>query len=77
MDVFLAGHPHQDKPSWEFGSVLCTQASCYRIHCGRVDLTFDRDTRKLVQRRAFTVLMDQRYDLDPSVMERSLPHRRV
>ncbi len=73
VDIFLAGHTHQDKPSWETGRVLCTQASYYGINCGRVDLTFDTDSRKLVNRRAFTMLMDKRYDLDPVVMELALP----
>jgi hypothetical protein len=49
--------------------VLCSQASYYGIHCGRVDLTFDLDTRKLVDRKVFTVLMDDRFAADPLVME--------
>ncbi|NQW99995.1 bifunctional metallophosphatase/5'-nucleotidase, partial [bacterium] len=73
VDIFLAGHTHQDKPSWELGSVLCSQASYYGIHCGRVDLTFDLESRKLLQRRVFTVLMDKRYELDPVVMELAQP----
>lgn len=73
VDVFLAGHTHQDQPSWDLGGVLCTQAGYHGIHCGRVDLTFDLDSRKLVQRRAFTLLMDKRYELDPVVMELALP----
>lgn len=73
VDLFLAGHTHQDKPSWELGGVLCSQASYYGINCGRVDLTFDLETRKLITRRAFTVLMDKRFDLDPVVMEVAQP----
>ena len=73
VDVFLAGHTHQDKPFWELGGVLCSQASYHGINCGRVDLTFDLDTRKLVQRRAFTMLMDKRFDLDPVVIELAQP----
>jgi 2',3'-cyclic-nucleotide 2'-phosphodiesterase (5'-nucleotidase family) len=73
VDVFLAGHTHQDKPSWEVGSVLCSQASYHGIHCGRVDLTFDVVSRQLVNRRVFTVLMDKRFDLDPVVMEVAQP----
>ena len=73
VDVFLAGHTHQDKPSWEVGSVICSQASYYGINCGRVDLTFDLSSRKLLERRAFTVLMDKRFDLDPVVMELAQP----
>ncbi|WP_367874756.1 bifunctional UDP-sugar hydrolase/5'-nucleotidase [Luteolibacter sp. Populi] len=73
VDVLLAGHTHQDQPSWMSGRVLCTQASYYGIHCGRVDLTFDKESRKLIDRRAFTVLMDSRFDLDPVVMEIAKP----
>jgi 2',3'-cyclic-nucleotide 2'-phosphodiesterase (5'-nucleotidase family) len=73
VDVFLAGHTHQDQPSWKTGTVLCTQASYYGIHCGRVDLTFDADTRKLIDRKAVTVLMDRQFELDPAVMEAADP----
>ena len=73
VDVLLAGHTHKDEPSWMSGKVLCTQASYYGIHCGRVDLMFDKDSRKLIDRRAFTVLMDSRFDLDPVVMEIAKP----
>ncbi len=73
VDVLLAGHTHQDQPSWMSGKVLCTQASYYGIHCGRVDLTFDLESRKLLERRAFTVLMDSRFDMDPLVIEIAKP----
>ena len=69
VDVYLAGHSHQNQSSWYQGDVLCSQASYYGIHCGRVDLTFDLDSHKLVEKRAFTLLMDDRYELDPLVME--------
>ena len=69
VDVYLGGHSHQNKPAWIVNDILCTQASYYGIHCGRVDLTFDTDSRKLIDRRVFTLLMDDRYALDPQVME--------
>ena len=69
VDVYLAGHSHQDRPAWMLHGVLCSQASYYGIHCGRVDLTFDLDSRKLVDRKVFTVLMDDRFAPDPLVME--------
>ncbi len=53
--------------------MLCSQANYHGIHCGRIDLTFDIDSRRLVERRAFTVLMDDRFALDPAVMERARP----
>jgi 2',3'-cyclic-nucleotide 2'-phosphodiesterase/3'-nucleotidase len=73
VDVFLAGHTHKDKPAWEINSVLCSQASYHGIHCGRVDLTFDVHSRKIVNRHAYTVLMDKRFDLDPVVIEVAQP----
>ena len=73
VDIYLAGHSHQNQPSWSLHKVLGSQASYYGIHCGRVDLTFDLDTRKLIDRRAFTILMDDRFALDPAVMARARP----
>jgi 2',3'-cyclic-nucleotide 2'-phosphodiesterase (5'-nucleotidase family) len=73
VDIYLAGHSHQNQPAWTLHDVLCSQASYHGIHCGRIDLTFDIDSRRLVERRAFTVLMDDRFDLDPAVMERARP----
>ncbi len=73
IDLYLAGHSHQDQPSWMTGNVLCSQAGYHGIHCGRVDLAFDVDSRKLVNRRAFTVLMDSRFEPDPLVMETARP----
>jgi 2',3'-cyclic-nucleotide 2'-phosphodiesterase (5'-nucleotidase family) len=69
VDVYLGGHSHQDQPSWMTGRVLCSQASYHGIHCGRIDLTFDLASRKLLERRAFTVLMDSRFEADAEVMD--------
>jgi 5'-nucleotidase len=71
VDVYLAGHSHQHQPTWMLHHALLSQAGYFGIHCGRVDLTFDLDSRKLVDRRAFTLLMDDRFALDPLVMELS------
>jgi 2',3'-cyclic-nucleotide 2'-phosphodiesterase (5'-nucleotidase family) len=73
VDIYLAGHSHQNQPAWMMHDVLCSQASYYGIHCGRIDLTFDLASRKLVDRRAFTVLMDDRFALDPAVMQLANP----
>lgn len=69
VDALLAGHTHQNQPSWNIGDVLCSQASYHGIHCGKLDLTFDRNTGKLVAKNAVTTLMDKRYALDPAVLE--------
>ena len=73
VDIYLAGHSHQNQPSWMMHGVLCSQASYHGIHCGRIDLTFDLDTRKLVDRKAFTLLMDDRFALDPRARSASTP----
>ncbi len=73
IDVYLAGHSHQNKPAWMLHGTLCSQASYHGIHCGRVDLTFDLATRKLVDRRVYTLLMDDRFAADPLVMQVAQP----
>jgi 5'-nucleotidase/UDP-sugar diphosphatase len=72
-DIYLAGHSHQNQPSWMLDDVLCSQASYFGIHCGRVDLTFDTASRKLVDRRVFTLLMDDRFETDSLVMQLAEP----
>lgn len=74
--VLLAGHTHQDKPSWKTGSVLCSQASYYGIHCGKLDLAFDPETRRLLSCQATTSLMDASVDQDPAVLEAANPELR-
>ncbi|MDA7506526.1 bifunctional metallophosphatase/5'-nucleotidase [bacterium] len=69
IDIYIGGHTHQDRPSWYWSNVLCTQANYYGINCGRVDLSFDLESRKLVKRNAWTVLMDDRVAMDPLILE--------
>lgn len=76
VDVLLAGHTHQDKPSWKTGRVLCSQASYHGIHCGRLDLKFDPQTRKLVACEAVTTLMDESIETDPAVLKEAEPELR-
>jgi 5'-nucleotidase/UDP-sugar diphosphatase len=73
VDVYLAGHSHQHRSMWMQGNTLCSQASSYGMYCGRVDLTFDTASRELVGRRACTVLMDDRFEADPLVMQVANP----
>lgn len=73
VDVLLAGHTHQNQPSWELEGVLCSQASYHGIHCGRLDLTFDRNSGKLLEKKAMTALMDHQVAVDPGVMDAAGP----
>jgi 2',3'-cyclic-nucleotide 2'-phosphodiesterase/3'-nucleotidase len=69
--VFIAGHTHQDIPSRLTNGVLFTQADHFGIHVGRVDLLFDRNSKKLLRREAVCELMDNGIGLDHVVMSRA------
>jgi 2',3'-cyclic-nucleotide 2'-phosphodiesterase (5'-nucleotidase family) len=51
--------------------VLFTQADHFGIHVGRVDLLFDRNSKKLLRREAICELMDNRFDPDHVVLSRA------
>ena len=69
--AFIAGHTHQAIPSRLTNGMLFTQADHFGIHVGRVDLLFDRNSRKLLHREAFCELMDNRFRLDHVVISRA------
>src|SRR2546423_5301615 len=69
--AFIAGHTHQAIPSRLTNRVLFTQADHFGIHVGRVDLLFDRDSKKLLRRDAICELMDNRFDPDHVVLSRA------
>lgn len=73
IDVFIGGHTHVNVPSIGIGRTIYTQADHFGIHCGKVDLTFDTNSRKLVSKAAVTERMDERFDLDPAVIQLSQP----
>ncbi len=66
--AYLGGHTHQNHPSEIVNNVLYTQADHYGIYAGKVDLTFDRATHRLLHRQAITVKMDHQIALDPLVL---------
>jgi len=72
--VFIAGHTHQDVPTRLTNGVLFTQADHFGIHVGRVDLVFDRNSKKLLRRGAICELMDSRFGLDQMVLSRAKSH---
>jgi 2',3'-cyclic-nucleotide 2'-phosphodiesterase (5'-nucleotidase family) len=69
--VFIAGHTHQAIPSRFTNGVLFTQADHFGIHVGRVDLLFDRNSKKLLGREALCELMDNGLHLDDVVLSRA------
>lgn len=71
MAVFIAGHTHQNVPSRLTNGVLLTQADHFGIHVGRVDLVFERASKKLLRAKAICEPMDKRIHLDQRVLSRS------
>src|SRR5438093_8097326 len=71
--VFIAGHTHQAIPSRLTNGMLFTQADHFGIHAGRVDLLFDRNSKRLLSREAICELMDNRFPLDDVVVSRAKP----
>src|SRR6266566_3398440 len=69
--VFIAGHTHQDVPSRLTNGVLFTQSDHFGIHVGRVDLLFDRNSKKLLRRDAMCELMDKHFAFDHVVISRA------
>jgi 2',3'-cyclic-nucleotide 2'-phosphodiesterase/3'-nucleotidase len=69
--AFIAGHTHQAISSRLTNRVLFTQADHFGIHVGRVDLLFDRRSKRLLRREAICELMDNRIDPDHVVLSRA------
>jgi 2',3'-cyclic-nucleotide 2'-phosphodiesterase/3'-nucleotidase len=69
--AFIAGHTHQAIPNRLTNGVLLTQADHFGIHVGRVDLLFDRNSKKLLAREATCELMDNRFQFDHVVISRA------
>lgn len=69
VEVFIGGHTHVHIDSKTIGTTLFTQAGYWGINCGRVDLTFDLNSRKLIARTATTEFLDDRFELDPGVLQ--------
>src|SRR5947199_3713425 len=69
--AFIAGHTHQAIPSRLTNPVLFTQADHFGIHVARVDLLFDRNSKKLLRREAICVRMDNRSKPDQVVLSRA------
>jgi 5'-nucleotidase / UDP-sugar diphosphatase len=74
VPVFIAGHTHQLVPRCMTNNVLVTQADHFGIHVGRVDLVFDRDSKRLLGREAYCERMDGRFRPDHIVLSRAKPY---
>jgi 5'-nucleotidase / UDP-sugar diphosphatase len=68
IDAFIGAHTHKDIPSGTANKVLYTQAGYYGIYLGRLDLAFHSESGKLLDVRAMTVCMDNRFAEDAAVL---------
>jgi 2',3'-cyclic-nucleotide 2'-phosphodiesterase (5'-nucleotidase family) len=73
LTACIGGHTHQNHPGEIIHNVLYTQADHFGIHAGKLDLTFDRNTRRLLRREAVTVEMNHAVELDPLVLHLARP----
>src|SRR5216110_1785911 len=69
--AFIAGHTHQAVPNRLTNGMLFTQADHFGIHVGRVDLLFDRNSKKLLHREAACEMMDHRVHCDHVIVSRA------
>jgi 2',3'-cyclic-nucleotide 2'-phosphodiesterase (5'-nucleotidase family) len=72
--VLIAGHTHQLISGRTVNNVLVTQADHFGIHVGRVDLHFDRNSKRLIGRNAWCERMDNRIRLNHTVLSRARAH---
>jgi len=68
ITAFVGGHTHRDLPGQNIHGRPFTQASYHGIHCGKLDLVFEKKTRDLVGVHPTTALMDGRIESDPAVL---------
>ncbi|MGA0845518.1 MAG: bifunctional metallophosphatase/5'-nucleotidase [Luteolibacter sp.] len=73
VDAYLGGHTHRNAPMWNIGKVLCSQAGYHGIHLGRLDLSFDTQSRKLLGCHAVCERMGPDIALDPAVVQMAEP----
>ncbi|HJT81658.1 MAG TPA: bifunctional UDP-sugar hydrolase/5'-nucleotidase [Chthoniobacterales bacterium] len=74
LPVFIAGHTHQLIPRRFLNNSIVTQADHFGIHIGKVDLRFDRDSKRLIGCDASCELMDKRVGLNHTVLSRARSH---
>ncbi len=73
IDLIIGGHTHRLHESRQVGRSIYTQANYHGLHCGRVDLVFDLQSRRLLGCRPMLASMDAQVPFDPLVMQVAAP----
>ena len=66
--AFIGGHTHRDTPYETINGIPFTQSSYHGIHMGRLDITFDQETRRMKWAQPMTSQMDNRFAIDPAIL---------
>ncbi len=75
INVVIAGHTHKHIGNARVNEILYTQASYHGIHAGKTDLVFDMESRRLMETRVGTVLMDKNVEQDAMVLSATAKER--
>lgn len=73
LHLVIGAHTHKDFSQCLVNGIPYSQASYYGMHLGRVDLTFDLDSRQLVGRGLSTKLMVGTVPEDPLILAAAAP----
>lgn len=68
IDMIIAGHTHRNLSHERVNGVPYSQANYFGIHLGRLDLIFDRESRRLISVQPMTSYMDSSVPVDPAVV---------
>ncbi len=71
--AFIGGHTHQHVRNTTVHATPFTQANYFGIHAGRLDITFDRNTRRIVTVLPSTTFMHEEIALDPTILSLAQP----
>ncbi len=69
----IGGHTHRHEVNTPVNGIPFTQASYFGIHLGRLDITFDRNTRRIVSAKPNTMFMNEHIALDPAILSLAQP----
>lgn len=67
--AYIGAHSHRLHDADKVGDVIYTQANFWGSHLGRLNLVFDRQTRKLIGRETEMAFMSPDTALDPVIMD--------
>lgn len=69
--AYIGAHSHRLHDADKVGDVIYTQANFWGSHLGRLNLVFDRQSRKLIARETEMAFMSPDTPLDPVIMDLS------